>query len=78
MSMGGFVATWVVELAVHQLDLDVEGTPVGAGLARRTLVALAGAALPEQFDDAEAVLAGLGRIPWPAHAGDPGPFPISL
>lgn len=78
MSIGDFVATWVVELAAHQLDLDLEGTPVGAGLARRTLAALAGAALPEQLDDAEAVLAGLGRIPWPAHLGDPGPFPISL
>ncbi len=78
MTMGDFLATWVVELAVHQLDLGSGGTPVGAALARRTLEAIAGADLPEQLSDADAVLAGLGRIPWPPQTGSPGRFPVSL
>ena len=41
LTSGDFLATWVVELAVHQLDLRIEGnTPSGLGWARGTLEAL--------------------------------------
>ena len=61
---GDFVATWVVELAVHQLDLVV-AVPPSSGLAwaRRTLEALAGPQLPAELGDTDAVMAGLGRAP---------------
>ncbi|MBT0993365.1 hypothetical protein KIN34_03580 [Cellulomonas sp. DKR-3] len=73
------IATWVVEVAVHQLDLDVGGAPpTGAALARRTLEAIAEHALPEAFGDDEAVLAGLGRTGWPPGVPGRGPFPVSL
>lgn len=61
---GDFLATWAVELAVHQLDLDLtDPPPSGLAWARLTLEALAGTPLPSELDDTEAVLAGLGRIP---------------
>lgn len=78
LTAGDFVATWVVELAIHQLDLAAGGSPVGAALARRTLAAIAGAELLPGRADAEAVLAGLGRSPWPDDVTDPEPFPIAL
>ena len=63
---GDFLATWVVELAVHQLDLVVAGPPSsGLAWARLTLEALAGTPLPAELDDTDAVLAGLGRVPPP-------------
>lgn len=78
MAMGDFIATWVVELAVHQLDLALGGSAVGAPLARRTLEALAGAQLPPALGDDVAVLVGLGRVPWPDGVENPGAFPVSL
>lgn len=78
MTMGDFIATWVVELAVHVLDLDVPVEPVGAGLARRTLEALVDEELPAALTDAEAVLAGLGRTPWPTGTPRPPGIPVTL
>ncbi|MCH8627150.1 maleylpyruvate isomerase N-terminal domain-containing protein [Arsenicicoccus piscis] len=78
LAAGDFVATWVVELAVHQLDLALHDAPPGCRLARQTLEALADARLPDALDDASAVLVGLGRDPWPAHLPRPHGFPISL
>ncbi len=78
MAFGDILATWVVELAVHELDLDAGGTPAGIRLARRTVEAVADANLPAVAQDVEAVVAGLGRGPWPQRFGDPGPFPVSL
>jgi hypothetical protein len=76
---GDFLGTWVVELAVHQLDLGIsDDRPSGLGWARATLEALAGEVLPSGLDDRSAVLLGLGRVssPW---AVDLGPsFPVSL
>lgn len=79
MRSGDFLATWVVELAVHQLDLDVaDESPSGLAWARATLEAIAGAPLPAALDDRTAVLVGLGRQPAPGSA-QPGPaFPVSL
>jgi hypothetical protein len=77
LSSGDFLATWAVELAVHQLDLDVPAPASSAlPLVRRTLEALAGADLPQELGDEEAVLLGLGRV----SAGEalPPPYPISL
>ena len=65
LTTGDFLATWAVELAVHQLDLgrdlEVPG-PDAASLAltRRTLEALLEAPLPVA-DDVHAVLLGTGR-----------------
>ncbi|WP_374968953.1 maleylpyruvate isomerase N-terminal domain-containing protein [Terrabacter sp. BE26] len=76
---GDFLATWVVELAVHQLDLDLaEDSPSGLAWTRATLEAVAGAELPAALDDRDAVLVGLGRQQPPPSA-QPGPaFPVSL
>jgi hypothetical protein len=51
LTTGDFLATWAVELAVHQLDLAREidlapPTSDALDLARRTVEALAGAGLP--------------------------------
>ena len=73
---GDFIGTWVVELAIHQLDLGLEDSPCGSAWARRTLEAVADADLPAGLDDRSAVLAGLGRIPRPAKL--PSGFPVSL
>ena len=67
MTTGDLLATWAVELAVHQLDLgrdlDVPPPPaVALALARRTLEALLEAPLPVA-DDLDAVLLGTGRRP---------------
>jgi uncharacterized protein (TIGR03083 family) len=64
MRTGDFLATWAVELAVHHLDLGAElplppPGPAALALARRTVEALAGDALP--WDDETAVLIGTGR-----------------
>ncbi|WP_462418936.1 maleylpyruvate isomerase N-terminal domain-containing protein [Kytococcus sp. Marseille-QA3725] len=65
LTAGDFLATWAVELVVHQLDLDLPAgapsPPVSAlGIARRTVDAL-GTAPVDEPDDARAVLAGFGR-----------------
>ncbi|WP_077489249.1 hypothetical protein [Sinomonas mesophila] len=48
----------------------------GLPFARQTLEALAGARLPPELTDREAVLAGLGRTP--SDVPLPAGFPISL
>jgi Mycothiol maleylpyruvate isomerase N-terminal domain len=71
MTSGDFLATWAVELAVHQLDLGEAGghpTPAALSLVRRTVEALADVDLPETWTDEEAALIGLGRVPLPVHA----------
>ncbi|MEV6847499.1 maleylpyruvate isomerase N-terminal domain-containing protein [Actinoplanes sp. NPDC051411] len=67
LSTGDFLATWAVELAIHQLDLARELTPAPptAGslrLTRATVEALAGFALPASWDDRTVALLGAGRI----------------
>jgi uncharacterized protein (TIGR03083 family) len=67
MTTGDFLTTWVVELAVHQLDLgrelQVPDPPVSAlTLARATVEALASGRLPTAWSDTEAVLFGSGRV----------------
>lgn len=76
---GDFLATWVVELAVHQLDLDL-GEQGSSGLkwSRLTLEAVAGARLPAGLDDRAAVLVGIGREPCPPACRLPPQFPVSL
>jgi Mycothiol maleylpyruvate isomerase N-terminal domain len=78
MLSGDFLATWVVELVVHQLDLGLDQTPVGIGWTRRTLEAIADADLPAGLDDRSATLVGLGRVPSPPSVRLGPPFPISL
>lgn len=79
MRSGDFLATWVVELAVHLLDLDLgEHGSSGLEWSRRTLEAVAGARLPVGLDDRTAVLAGIGREPWPAGSATSPHFPVSL
>ncbi len=77
---GDFLATWVVELAVHHLDLDLDEDDVPNGLTwtRATLEALAEAALPSDLDDRQAVLVGLGRVACPAGMRLPDSFPVRL
>jgi hypothetical protein len=73
MTSGDFLATWVVELAVHHLDLgEPAGHPTPGSLAvvRRTVEALADVDLPDRWSDEEAALFALGRLPLPADAGD--------
>jgi hypothetical protein len=64
---GDFLATWAVELAIHQLDLSRELTvapPDAAALrlARSTIEALLDDPLPDAWPDDTAVLLGTGRI----------------
>lgn len=66
LATGDFLATWAVELAVHHLDLTREldlppPAPQALLLARRTVEALAGGALPSHWPDDRAVLLGTGR-----------------
>ncbi|WP_460864541.1 maleylpyruvate isomerase N-terminal domain-containing protein [Rhodococcus aerolatus] len=75
---GDFLATWAVELAVHHLDLgpDLDVTPPVPGalrLARRTVEALHGTALPASWTDERCVLLGTGRsTPTAAEAAEAG------
>jgi hypothetical protein len=78
MLTGDFLATWVVELAVHQLDLALDDEPSGTDWARQTLEALAERPLPAALDDHTAVLVGLGRIPCPATTSLDPAFPLAL
>jgi hypothetical protein len=71
MTSGDFLATWVVELAVHQLDLGEEaGHPTAGSLeaVRRTVEAVADVDLPASWSDEDAVLISLGRAPLPEGA----------
>jgi hypothetical protein len=68
MTSGDFLATWVVELAVHQLDLgEAAGHPTPGSLraVRRTVEAIADVDLPPTWDDEDAALIALGRVPLP-------------
>jgi hypothetical protein len=76
ISVVDLTSTLVVEATVHLLDLtvDLEGAPAppAAALAeaRRVLEGLEGGPLPPEWDDAEAVLRGTGRLPgWRALLG---------
>lgn len=67
LSTGDFLATWACELAVHHLDLGRElqiapPAPAGLRVARETIEALAGGALPAAWPDETAVLLGAGRV----------------
>lgn len=76
---GDFLASWVVELTVHQLDLAIEGEqPVGHEWTRKTLEAVADADLPSELDNESAVLVGLGRVPPPAGVALSDSYPVSL
>ncbi|GIE78735.1 hypothetical protein Aph02nite_46850 [Actinoplanes philippinensis] len=66
LSTGDFLATWAVELAVHQLDLARDlpvppPAPAALRLARETVEALAVAA-PAGWPDDVVVLLGAGRV----------------
>ena len=82
MTSGDFLATWVVELAVHQLDLGEEAghpTPASLQAVRRTVEAIADVDLPDTWDDEEAAVIALGRKPLPADAGRVADvLPVSL
>ena len=68
MTSGDFIATWVVELAVHQLDLGDGGghpTPGSLSVVRETVEALTDVRLPQEWDDEYAALVALGRLPLP-------------
>ncbi|HWI43985.1 MAG TPA: maleylpyruvate isomerase N-terminal domain-containing protein [Nocardioides sp.] len=84
MLTGDFLGTWVVELVVHQLDLDRGDaggdSPTARGLewTRATLEALVDADLPAELDDLTAVLVGLGRMPCPDGVELDARFPVSV
>jgi hypothetical protein len=69
LAVGDFLATWVVEAAVHHLDLTVElpeappPAPASLDVTRDTLDALAGQEAPAGWDDAAYALKGTGRLP---------------
>lgn len=66
---GDYIATLVVEGAIHYLDITVSlpGAPApwppSLALVRQVLEALAGSALPTEWDDATCALKGTGRLP---------------
>jgi hypothetical protein len=82
MTSGDFLTTWVVELAIHQLDLGDEAghpTPGSLQAVRRTIEAIADVDLPESWSDEDAALIALGRTPLPDDAGAlADALPISL
>jgi Mycothiol maleylpyruvate isomerase N-terminal domain len=81
MTSGDFLATWVVELAVHQLDLEGSGHPPAGSLVtvRRTVEALVDLDLPVAWSDEDAALIALGRVPLPdAAAHLAGVLPVSF
>jgi hypothetical protein len=69
IELGDFLATWVVEAAVHHLDLTLElpdaPPPVPASLrvTRETLDALLGEPVAGDWDDTTYALKGTGRLP---------------
>jgi hypothetical protein len=82
MTSGNFLATWVVELAVHHLDLgQAAGRPTDGSLhvVRRTVEAIADVDLPEAWRDDDAALFALGRAPLPEDARELGDaLPVRL
>lgn len=82
MTSGDFLATWVVELAVHHLDLGEDAghpTPESLHVVRRTVEAVADVDLPHDWEDEEAALVALGRVPLPEDAHDLAEvLPVSL
>jgi Mycothiol maleylpyruvate isomerase N-terminal domain len=81
IEMGDFLATWVVEAAVHHLDLTLElpdaPPPVPASLrvTCETLDALLGGPVQGDWDDTTYALKGTGRLPLTAEeAGALGPL----
>ncbi|HEX8132795.1 MAG TPA: maleylpyruvate isomerase N-terminal domain-containing protein [Actinomycetes bacterium] len=81
IEMGDFLATWVVEAAVHHLDLTLElpdappPLPASLGVTRETLDALLGQPVPGNWDDATYALKGTERLPLTAEeAGALGPL----
>lgn len=78
---GDYLATWVVELAIHHLDLatpTAHPTPASLSVARTVLEAIAEHALPGEMPDEEAVLVAVGRQPWPPGHEASRHFPVSL
>lgn len=76
---GDFLATWVVELAIHQLDFgDTHPEPPGLEWTRRTPEAIAGSDLPSGSDGRTNVLVALGRVPAPDGVSVGEPYPVSL
>jgi hypothetical protein len=69
LEMGDFLATWVVEAAVHHLDLTLElpdappPVPTSLRVTRETLDALLGEPVPGDWDDTIYALKGTGRLP---------------
>jgi uncharacterized protein (TIGR03083 family) len=69
LPVGDFIATWVVELAVHHLDAAVElpdlppPTPEALAVTRETLDALAPGLPDPGWDQVTTVLKGTGRLP---------------
>lgn len=69
LTTADFIATLVVEAAVHYLDLTVALAaappphPAPLALVRRVLAGLAGSPLPDDWDDATCALKCTGRMP---------------
>ena len=63
LTAGDLCATWAVEIAVHHLDLLVEGPPPSdaLSLARRTFEAVAERTVPPGLSDIQTVLLLSGR-----------------
>lgn len=82
MAGGDFLATWVVELAVHQLDLGAGAgrpTPGSLEAVRRTVEAIADVDLPAAWSDEDAALIAFGRVPIPNEAGElAGVLPLRI
>jgi uncharacterized protein (TIGR03083 family) len=77
LPVGDFVATWVVEIAVHHLDVLVDlpdlpaPPPEALALVAETLDGLRGTThRPEGWDDVTYALVGSGRLPAPPDLGD--------
>ncbi|MGO8959320.1 MAG: maleylpyruvate isomerase N-terminal domain-containing protein [Streptosporangiaceae bacterium] len=64
-----FISTLIVEAVVHFLDMTVAlpgapaADPAGLAIVREVLDALAGARLPDSWDDTTCALKGTGRLP---------------
>lgn len=67
---GDDLAVWVVEHAIHQLDLLTDAPPPAAALqaARRTVESLLGEPPPVEWSDADVAFIGSSRFAVPAGA----------